>query len=257
MRRPALIAAFCLSLMSAHAYADIYAYIDEQGNPHFSTEKVDERYQLFMRGDKSFDTSQLAPTVQPTLKTPLMRTLVRHPNLEKYEALLNQAATEFSLDPALLKAVMAAESGFNPAAVSNKGAIGLMQVMPATAERYGMQSDRKKSVAQKLADPKTNIRLGARYLRDLHQLFPHKLELVLASYNAGEGAVQKYQNKIPPYPETRNYVQLVTQFYQLYKPFTERSADGARSSTESVRKRVHMTIPGRSNMPTAPVTTLE
>jgi soluble lytic murein transglycosylase-like protein len=131
--------------------------------------------------------------------------------------LLKVASNEFSVEPALLKAVMAAESGFNPGAISPKGAIGLMQVMPATAERYGLQGDRNKSIEQKLADPETNIRLGARYLRDLSRRFPNQQELVLASYNAGEGAVQQYKNQIPPYPETRNYVQLVTQFYQLYQ----------------------------------------
>jgi len=131
---------------------------------------------------------------------------------------LNQAAADFDLDPALLKAVMAAESGFNPTAVSPKGAIGLMQVMPATAERFGLQADRKKSIAQKLADPRTNIRLGARYLSFLRNMYPNQQHLVLASYNAGEGAVQKYNNAIPPYQETRNYVKLVTQFYNLYRP---------------------------------------
>ena len=83
-----------------------------------------------------------------------------------------------------------------------------MQVMPLTAERYGLLGDKNKSLEKKLRDPKTNIRLGARYLADLFKLFPRQPSLVLASYNAGEGAVQQYNNKIPPYPETRGYVQL-------------------------------------------------
>ena len=168
--------------------------------------------------------------------------------LKKYEALLNQAAEEFALDPALLKAIMAAESGFNPTALSPKGAVGLMQLMPATAQRYGLQGDRKQSIQQKLTDPKTNIWLSARYLRDLHALFPRQLELVIASYNAGERAVQKYQNKIPPYPETRNYVQLVMQFHRFFKPQSDQLlvADAAGAN------RVHMTIAGRHNMPLSP-----
>jgi soluble lytic murein transglycosylase-like protein len=227
-----------LSLASATAHADIYAYIDDQGSAHFSIEKLDWRYQLFMRGDKSFDSSDL--TSGPvSVKPGLLRYLSSHPNLKKYEPLLKQAAKEYSVDPALLKAVMAAESGFNPFAVSPKGAIGLMQLMPATAERYGLQGDRKGSIEQKLTDPKTNIRLGARYLRDLHKMFPNQQHLVLASYNAGEGAVQKYQNRIPPYPETRNYVQLVTQFYRLYKP----GRNGFAVSSEPGSKRIYMTIP--------------
>jgi soluble lytic murein transglycosylase-like protein len=153
------------------------------------TEKIDARYQLFMRG-KQFDSSEVSP-VGP-VKPELARYLSQHPNLKKFEPLLKVASNEFAVEPALLKAVMAAESGFNPGAISPKGAIGLMQVMPATAERYGLQGDRNKSIEQKLADPETNIRLGARYLRDLSRRFPNQQELVLASYNAGEGAVQQY-----------------------------------------------------------------
>ncbi len=124
-----------------------------------------------------------------------------------------------------------------------------MQLMPATAERYGLQGDLKKTVADKLTDPKTNIRLGARYLRDLMRLFPDQMALVLASYNAGEGAVQKHRNRVPPYPETQNYVKLVTQFYHLYKPAPAAPGKAAESSG-----RIFLTIPGRANLPTRPAT---
>ena len=250
MKRLAVLA---FAAVSVSAYADIYGYVDGNGTGHFSTEKIDERYQLFMRGSASFDTSQLASSGSDT-ETPLTGYLSRHPGLKKVEPLLHEAATEFALDPALLKAVMAAESGFNTHAVSPKGAIGLMQIMPATAERYGVQGDRKKTIEQKLSDPKTNIRLGARYLRDLHKMFPSKPELVIASYNAGEGAVQKYNNTIPPYPETRSYVQIVKQFYQLYKPAAQRLSIASFTENASGTRRIHMTIPGRRNMP---ATTLE
>jgi soluble lytic murein transglycosylase-like protein len=231
-------------LHSAAAQADIFGYLDAEGGAHFSTEKVDERYQLFAHGDQSFDSSQL--TAAPVPSTALMNYLTQHPNLKKFEALLNQAATDFAVEPALLKAVMAAESGFNPHAISPKGAIGLMQVMPATAERYGLQADKKNSLEQKLSDPKTNIRLAARYLRDLIKMFPNRQELIVASYNAGEGAVQKYRNQIPPYPETRNYVRLVTQFYQLYKP----QLVGGHAVAATGSRRIHLTIPGMREMPT-------
>ncbi|WP_211450908.1 lytic transglycosylase domain-containing protein [Collimonas antrihumi] len=248
------------------ARADIFGYIDADGMGHFSTEKLDNRYQLFIRGDGFFDSSQLAPgSVKPldpkVRSSPLFRYLSQHPNLKKYEAMVDQAAQEFALEPALLKAVMAAESGFNPGAVSPKGAIGLMQIMPATAERYGLTGDNKKPIQQKLTDPRTNIRLGARYLRDLLKLYPAQQELVIASYNAGEGAVQKYNNKVPPYPETRMYVQLVRQFYQLYKPAFGQPADGKVDGRVDGRvdsrvdsrtagmKRIRLVIPGRSNMP--------
>lgn len=247
----ALLFALSLSLISAAAHADIWGYVDAQGDAHFATEKLDSRFQLFMRGNGTMDASRLTPT-RAEADTPLMRYLSQHPNLKRYEKLLNQAADEYQLDPALLKAVMAAESGFNPAAVSPKGAIGLMQLMPATAERFGLEGDRKRSIEQKLTDPKTNIRLGARYLRLLQDLYPNQLHLMLASYNAGEGAVQKYNNAIPPYPETRNYVKLVTQFYRMYQPVANAFGNSgtrgvfiSRVSNTSGDGRIHMTIPGR------------
>lgn len=238
-----------LSLLSVAAHADVYGYIDANGDAHFSAEKLDQRYQLFARGDQALNAARLVPLSgeQNTAEkeTPLFRYLSQHPNLKKYEKLLNDAANEFNLDPALLKAVMAAESGFNPNAVSPKGAIGLMQLMPATAERFGLQADRKKSIAQKLTDPKINIRIGARYLRVLRDMYPNQQHLVLASYNAGEGAVQKYNNAIPPYPETRNYVKLVTQFYNLYQPTSHFADNAVFSNRRSDSKRIHMIIPGR------------
>ncbi len=233
------------------AYADVYGYIDGDGEAHFATEKLDQRYQLFARGNQALNAARLVPLSNEKKETPLLRYLSQHPNLKKYEKILNDAANEFNLDPALLTAVMAAESGFNPNAVSPKGAIGLMQVMPATAERFGLQADRKKTVVQKLSDPKTNIRLGARYLRVLRDMYPNRQHLVLASYNAGEGAVRKYNDAIPPFAETRNYVKLVTQFYNFYQP-TSRFADNAVfSNRHSESKRIHMIIPSRRDT-TAP-----
>ena len=246
MRLAALLCGLALACASQLAQADIYGYIDAAGNAHFAAEKLDERYQLYMRGDGAFDSADLGATpVAP--QSAIQRYLAQHPNLKKFEPLLIQAAREFAVELPLLKAVMAAESGFNPGAISPKGAIGLMQVMPATAERYGLQGDHRKSLADKLADPKTNIRLGARYLRDLMRMFPDQMTLVLASYNAGEGAVQKYRNRVPPYPETQNYVKLVTQFYHLYKPAPARPDKAAEG-----RARVFLTIPGRANLPTRP-----
>lgn len=251
--KPMLMLMLFLALLAAPAArADVYGYIDAEGTAHFSPVKIDDRYQLFVRGDQQFNSAKFtggpaaSATVVTSRRSPLFLYLVQHPNLKKYELLLNQAAQDFSLEPALLKAIMAAESGFNPTAVSPKGAVGLMQLMPATAERYGLTADAKKTIGQKLTDPKTNIRLAARYLRDLRQLFPDKPDLVIASYNAGEGAVQKYRNTIPPFPETRNYVQLVTQFYQVYHPTP--SAAAAPVAPSVGRRRVQMTIPGRSSM---------
>jgi soluble lytic murein transglycosylase-like protein len=102
--------------------------------------------------------------------------------------------------------VVQAESAYNSKAVSTAGAMGLMQLMPATAERYGVAD---------VWDPRQNLNGGARYLRDLLDMFKNNLKLALAAYNAGESAVMKYGNRIPPYPETQNYVRKVIDFYLI------------------------------------------
>jgi Transglycosylase SLT domain len=114
--------------------------------------------------------------------------------------------------------LIATESGFDVNAVSPKGAVGLMQLMPPTAQRYGVSGDAKTPIEKKLTDPQINIQAGSRYLRDLIKMFPGQLELALAAYNAGEGAVQRYGNKIPPFKETQNYVVTVMQIYNQLKP---------------------------------------
>lgn len=116
-------------------------------------------------------------------------------------------ARQHGLDPALLHAVISAESAYNPRALSKAGAMGLMQLMPATAKRFGVQDP---------YDPVANINGGARYLSWLLNRFG-SLDLALAGYNAGEGAVERHGNAIPPYPETQTYVQRVRQFYQHFR----------------------------------------
>ena len=235
-------------LASQPVRADVYGYIDENGLAHFAAERLDDRYVLFMKGaavaskgddkDGNQDDSAIAlpATELPDadaylnaskrdaldnaggMRQRLVRAVLQHPNVPTVEPLIRQAASKHGIDPALVKAVIAAESGFNPQAVSPKGAIGLMQVIPDTGARYGVTGDARRTAAQKLADPKTNITTGVRYLSDLLRMFSGNLELVLAAYNAGEGAVQKHGNDIPPYAETQNYVKTVLQFYRYYNP---------------------------------------
>lgn len=122
----------------------------------------------------------------------------------RYDEVIGRAAAEHDLDPSLVKSVMLVESGFNPRAVSRKGARGLMQLMPATARLYGVAD---------VFDAEQNIRGGARYLTYLLNLYSGDLEQTLAAYNAGEGAVQKYGG-VPPYDETQLYVhKTLTAFY--------------------------------------------
>ena len=239
------------------AHAELYGFIDNDGIAHFADRKLDERYKLFMRNGGSFDSSRNARSAPVAREAgaaeidleqhKLYRYIVNHPNIAKVEPMIRQIADKQDVDPALVKAVMAVESGFNPSAVSPKGAIGLMQVIPGTGTRFGVSADASRSVEQKLADPRINIAAGVRYLRWLMELFPDNLELVLAAYNAGEGAVQRYNNRIPPYPETQQYVSTVLQFYRLYTgggPVVTRTSAAAGGPS-----RVKMVIGGRRNMP--------
>jgi hypothetical protein len=123
------------------------------------------------------------------------------------------AANAVALDPSLVHAVIYVESRYRHTAISPKGAVGLMQVLPDTAARYGLRD--------KVHLPKGNIKAGTLYLRDLMVMFDNRLDLVLAAYNAGEGAVKKYSRQIPPYPETRHYVKAVMAKYALNAGATE------------------------------------
>ncbi|MCC7547453.1 MAG: lytic transglycosylase domain-containing protein [Burkholderiales bacterium] len=127
---------------------------------------------------------------------------------DRYHGHVVAAAKTFSLEPALIHAVITAESAYNPLARSPKGAKGLMQLMPGTAERYGVKNP---------LDPKQNILGGAAYLRDLLTLFGNDMQLALAAYNAGEGAVARHGGRIPPYRETLEYVPKVLSYYKRYK----------------------------------------
>lgn len=139
---------------------------------------------------------------------------LRFPGYDAAKPHLEAAALSQSLDPALVIAVAAAESAFNERAVSRKGALGLMQVMPATAERYGVSTRPASEGEHAAMEPKVNAQIGTRYLADLLRMFDGDKELALAAYNAGEGAVMKYGRQIPPYPETQQYVAKVMRFYR-------------------------------------------
>lgn len=126
------------------------------------------------------------------------------PRKQKFSSLISQAALEHQIDERLVHAVIQSESAYNANAVSSAGAVGLMQLMEATAARYGVYNR---------TDPEQNIKAGTSYLRDLLDMFNGNVELAVAAYNAGEGAVKKYNNQIPPYRETQNYVRQVLSLY--------------------------------------------
>jgi len=221
-RRWAALGVVLIGMLGAPAsHAEVWAYIDDAGVAHFAPDKRDGRYQLFFKGGSSLDPVPVpaAPAPSAVLQNhKLFLRVAQHPNLERYKGLIDASARTQGLDPSLVKAMIAVESAFEPQAVSPKGALGLMQIMPATGARYGVAANARRTVEQQLFDPATNLRIGTRYLRDLLQRFDQDLRLALAAYNAGEGAVERYARTIPPYPETRDYVALVQQFEAFYRP---------------------------------------
>jgi hypothetical protein len=262
-----LLLAFLLCMQQGLVHAaDIYGYVDSKGVAHFASEKIDERYQIFFRGGQSFDTAQgigpigrdgrggraLDGKVPPASQT-LLAMFEASPSYKTAKAALRDASSKHAIDYELLQALIATESGFDAQAVSPKGALGLMQLMPATAQRYGVAADKRSTIEKKLFDPRINIAAGSRYLRDLIAMFPGQIELALAAYNAGEGAVQRAGNKIPNYKETQNYVQTVLQLYAYLKPGATGRAGGIGSSGGGKSPgRIRMEMggaAGRGNMP--------
>lgn len=169
------------------AHADIFQYEDEEGVLHITNvpSNPNAKYVLIMK--------------EKRVRLP------KHIDMNKYDHIINRVARENNLEAALIKAVIRAESNFDHKARSHKGAEGLMQLMPQTAATLNVKN---------VYDPPDNIEGGARYLRYLLNLYGGNIRLALAAYNAGEAAVAKYGNTVPPYPETRNYINRVLDFYE-------------------------------------------
>lgn len=146
--------------------------------------------------------SESSQAVQPVFNTP---------NAQRYTPLINRVAEREGMDPSLIHAIVAAESAYDPAAVSPAGAVGLMQLMPATAERFGLDRSKRHH-------PEGNLHAGIRYLQFLERYFEGDLDLMLAAYNAGEGAVLKHGRRIPPYRETQDYVARVHRHWRRLSP---------------------------------------
>lgn len=180
------------------SHADVYYAVDKIGGIHLTNVPSSPTYHVMCYAAKS----QIK--VKPTDLKKLKRKAKAYP----YKKQVIKAARAHDLDQALLRAIIMVESSNNPKAVSSDGAVGLMQLMPKTAQRYGV-SDRY--------DPEENIQAGAKYLHHLMLRFHGDLTLALAAYNAGEGAVISHGNQIPPYPETLRYIPRVLSLYEYYR----------------------------------------
>jgi soluble lytic murein transglycosylase-like protein len=196
-----LLAAAAFGFIAGPAAADIYSFRDERGVVHFTNQPDDKRYRLVRREAGSTPL----PAMQPASARVFMPDAE---SIKRYTPIIELASRTHGVDAALVHAVVSAESGYNPAAVSKAGARGLMQLMPDTAKRYGVHN---------IMDPVENIYAGVRYLRDLLLMFNGNLELAIAAYNAGENAVIRNGNRIPPYAETIQYVPKVLGFYRKFQ----------------------------------------
>lgn len=184
---------FAISLMlflymSFPLYADIYKYADKEGVIHFTNVPVSSKYKLYLR-EKSERSSISCLTA-------------------KFDPLIQKASKKYEVSFPLIKALIRAESNFDPLAVSKAGAMGLMQIMPVNFSTYNISDP---------FNPSENIMGGTCYLKQLLNQFEGQLHLALAAYNAGPKAVNRYNKSIPPYEETQTYVKRVLKYYEVYK----------------------------------------
>ena len=183
-----------LAVASAGAATRIYTYVDADGVKHFTDMPDNNRYRLLV-----LSPNEMTQSGDHYSANMLARA-------SQYDAIIEKAAVSAAVEPNLLRAVIVVESGFNSRAVSKRGAVGLMQLMPATASRFGVSNP---------YDPLENVHGGARYLKFLMDRFGQNVRLALAAYNAGEEAVDRNGGQIPPFTETMAYVPKVLKIYHM------------------------------------------
>lgn len=210
----ALTVLFCWLNLAAPAAAQVWKYVDAHGVTHFTNEAIPHGEQIIAAEPPPGRPVQLASLPEKQVLRTIQHAESR-PGYKQAQTPMMAAARAHGLDYALIKAVAVTESAFNPNAISHKGAIGLMQIMPATAAQYGLIAEPGRPVSQKLKEPELNIQIGTLHLAELTRLYPGRLDLVLAAYNAGQGAVSRAGNQIPNYRETQDYVRKVMALYAV------------------------------------------
>jgi soluble lytic murein transglycosylase-like protein len=190
-------AAVLCSLLSVSAHSTIYRYIDPHGRLIFTDTP---KHAGYLRLEKKLGEWVVSPSYS------------WKQNQQKFSPTIKRAANKHNLPYNLVHAVIMVESAYNPQAKSKAGAQGLMQLMPATANRFGVNDP---------YNPQQNIAAGTQYLKLLLVMFENNLSLALAAYNAGENAVKRHNNQIPPYKETQNYVRKVLDYYQRYNALAD------------------------------------
>lgn len=212
---PPSLAAVALLLAGGSASADIFTYVDKNGVVHFTNNRVESSdSRLYLKTPPRLRSEAVAP-VMPADTSP--------ERYVRYDEVIREAATLYQIPVELIRAVVKVESDYDPRAVSVAGARGLMQMVPATAERMQVRD---------VFDPRENIFGGVRYLRVLANTFNGDLQLTVAAYNAGEGAVFRYGG-IPPFEETRMYVAKVLAYYYRYRTMTDLLEASAVAGSEA------------------------
>jgi len=208
----AAVAMLALLGSAALAHAALWGYVDGEGVAHFAERQIDSRYGLVLA-----DAAASAPAVD---KVPgktmspaaLLTWLEIAPEVKRVQPWVHEAATRSGVDVELINALIAVESGFNEHAVSPRGAVGLMQLMPATAARFMAKGQNPRDIAERLAEPRTNIGLGARWMAEL--LRRHgRIDIALAAWSAGEETVRRSGGQMPAIDETRAHVHQVLELY--------------------------------------------
>jgi len=197
-----LLAGVVLASMVNSAHADIYQYVDDNGVVHFTNVPTSStKKSMKVHADKNRSSPRIATAPRTSNEKSRVNSSSAIP--VSYLNIINSACERFGVDPSLVHAIVKVESDFNPYAISRKGAMGLMQLMPQTADTMNVRNT---------FSPDENVEGGVKYLRYLLDRYEGNISLSLAAYNAGETAVKKW-GTIPPYKETQEYVRKVLQIY--------------------------------------------
>lgn len=204
-----------LGALPAVAGGGIYKYVEEDGTIVYTNVAPKNGKGKQMQARRIEGEFRPAPAIEQ----PARITTWSAKNLAEFDAMIDEAAIRYKMPPALVRAVMHAESAFDPNALSHVGASGLMQLMPATARDMYVKD---------IFDPKENIEGGVRYLRVLANEFDGDMVKMVAAYNAGPDAVKRYNGQVPPFPETQAYVRKVIALYFQYKAQAQAAESGGR-----------------------------
>ena len=207
-------AALLLSIVgaSATAHAALWGYVDGEGVAHFAERQLDSRYGLVIDDAKRPTKATDKVPGKTTPSSAILTWFDISPDVKRVQPWVHEASTRHGVDAELINAVIAVESGFNERAVSPRGAVGLMQLMPTTAARFLGKGDNLRVTAERLAEPRTNIAVGAQLLAELLKRHA-RIDIALAAWSAGDEAVRRSGGQMPPIDETRAHVHQVLELY--------------------------------------------